>query len=123
MCGGCLSVAYTLTGVRGYDDDRLDLVWILDFDVFFLLKLNLYYNCMSKGCIYLIRLMLPFCLLDLHVFRIESLNTYFQHLPHRFPALSYFIIHFTNHKYIENTWALEHQFIPYFRLNGKLSVE
>ena len=25
MCGGCLSVAYTLTGVRGNDDDVDDL--------------------------------------------------------------------------------------------------
>ena len=24
MCGGCLSVAYTLTGVRGNDDDERD---------------------------------------------------------------------------------------------------
>ena len=25
MCGGCLSVAYTLTGVRGNDDDDEEL--------------------------------------------------------------------------------------------------
>ena len=27
MCGGCLSVAYTLTGVRGNDDDVFFILW------------------------------------------------------------------------------------------------
>ena len=46
MCGGCLSVAYTLTGVRGNDDDDFFLKFITD--IFYVIRPIEYFKYNDK---------------------------------------------------------------------------
>ena len=50
MCGGCLSVAYTLTGVRGNDDDDSLFATRVHFERFYVIHVQTH-NLRSNGSI------------------------------------------------------------------------